>query len=336
MSRTAMEEAGLDCVDTFILKVGIVENDLDETERLVIPVGVTGRLDQWLAGQRPELSRSRWQKLLREGGVYLDDESADPRTKIREGQVVSILRSAVQSVSDPVLRKPKPENVPLRVLFEDEAFMAIDKAPGMVVHAGNGCSDGTVVNAALHHCGALPDLGDPLRPGIVHRIDRETSGVLLIAKTEEAGRVLQGGFRDRTHEKTYLAVAQGSPETDAGTIDRPIGRHPQARTRMAEVEGGRHAVTHWEIIRRSEFQDWCALKVKIETGRTHQIRVHLASRGHPLLGDRLYGYRPAKLKGSSSPQRVLLHAWRIVLPHPLDGTRMILEAPPPADLQDFL
>jgi len=312
-----------------------VDDDPDTSETLRVPHGASGRLDQWLAVTRAELSRSRWQKLIKEGRVLLDHKPCDTRTKILVGQVVSIDSRAFSDEHeyDPA---PKPENLPLEILYEDDSILAINKSPGMVVHPGNGCRSGTVVNAALFRCGRLPDLGDPTRPGIVHRIDRETSGILLIAKTDQAGVKLQEGFRERTIRKTYLAVVSGLMDNAAGMIDQPIGRHPVARTRMAEVADGRRAVTHWKVVRSSS-GEWSTLEIKIETGRTHQIRVHLSARGNPILGDRLYGFKASRLQGEGSPvERVLLHAWKLGFKHPVSGVKMQFEAPLPDDMVRFL
>ncbi len=297
--------------------------------------GEGGRLDQWLATRFPELSRSRWQRLVREGAVLVDGVAADPRCRLSEGVRVSVRRGSLAKAADNEPTLPVPQKLPLDVVFEDDHLLVVNKAAGVVVHPGNGRPDGTVVNAALFHCGSLPDLGDPERPGIVHRIDRETSGLLLLAKTASAGAEMQRQFRDREIEKTYLAVVQGHPAADCGTIDHPIGRHPVARMRMAQVPDGRTAVTHWKVRARSR-ENCTLLEVRIETGRTHQIRVHMAGLGLPLVGDRRYGFRPSRADGiAARAGRVMLHAWHIGMRHPVSGEAMELEAPVPDDLGLF-
>ena len=295
------------------------------------------RIDRWLAAEVPVLSRSRWQALLREGVVRLEGEPASPREIVRKGQRIEVPADAFAGGAAEGRADVLPEDLPLDVLWEDESLLVINKAPGMVVHPGNGCDGGTVVNAALHYCGpSLPDLGDPLRPGIVHRLDKETSGLLVIAKTKTAGVALQEQFRSRRTRKSYLALVRGAPPAPEGTVDLALGRHPVKRMRRAPVADGKPAVSHWSLLHESP-EGWSLLRVRIETGRTHQIRVHLASLGLPLLGDTLYGYRRNRCSGKAAGVgRVMLHAHRLGLDHPATGIPMEWEAPLPPDFDDFL
>ncbi len=223
--------------------------------------------------------------------------------------------------------KATPENLPVEILYQDAAVIAVNKPAGLVVHAGAGAYSGTLVNRLVHHFGTLSDVGGELRPGIVHRLDKDTSGVLLVARTDAAHRALAEQFAGRTVEKTYLALVEGSVRNDSGRIVKPISRDPVRRIRMtAALETGRTALTEYRVLER--FAGFTYLEVRIGTGRTHQIRVHLQSLGHPVAGDRLYGARAA--------ERVFLHAWRIGFTSPVDGERVAVEAPIPAELSGWL
>ena len=221
------------------------------------------------------------------------------------------------------------EDLPVRVLYCDDDVIAVDKPAGMVVHAGAGRHSGTLVNALLHHFGTLSGAGGEDRPGIVHRIDRETSGVLLVARNDAAHRKLAEQFSGRTVEKTYLALVQGVVGPNEGTVERPIARDPVHRTRMtARLDSGRTAITRFRVLRR--FERYTYLEVRIATGRTHQIRVHMASLRHPVAGDTLYG------AAREAWGRFFLHAWRIRFHQPSTGERTTVEAPLPNDLQTWL
>lgn len=232
-----------------------------------------------------------------------------------------------------------PEDLPIEILYEDAAVIAVNKPAGLVVHAGAGAHSGTLVNRLVHHFSSLSKVGGELRPGIVHRLDRATSGVLLVARTDAAHRALAAQFASRTVEKTYLALVQGRVAAESGRMDTPITRDPSRRTRMtARLGHGREAHTEYRV--RQRFERFTFLEVRIATGRTHQIRAHLASIGHPVAGDRLYGARPfPALSG-----RVFLHAWRIVFSSPAfdhecvtaDRERVTVEAPLPAELERLL
>jgi 23S rRNA pseudouridine1911/1915/1917 synthase len=246
------------------------------------------------------------------------------------------------SVPAPAPAEPQPEDIPLRIVHEDAALLVLDKPAGLVVHPGAGTSSGTLVNALLARVRDLSGVGGVLRPGIVHRLDRGTSGLLLVAKSDEAHRALARQFANRTVEKEYLAVVLGVPARSSGEIDAPIGRDPVHRRRMSvRAPRGRAARTSWSVEER--FDGAALLRVRIHTGRTHQIRVHLASIGHPVAGDPLYGGTrtppsrgAAALEALSSLARPALHAARLAFTHPSSGARLVFEAPLPADLAGLL
>jgi len=232
----------------------------------------------------------------------------------------------VHPVEPPPLRA-EPEDLPVKVLYEDASVLAIDKPAGLVVHAGAGNHSGTLVNRLVHRFQSLSNVGGELRPGIVHRLDKETSGVLLVARTDAAHRALAAQFADRSVEKTYLALVQGRMNADSGRVTKPIARDPRHRTRMtAKLESGRAALTDYKV--KERFPKFTYLEVRIGTGRTHQIRVHLASLGHPVAGDRLYGAAPA--------DRMFLHARRIGFTSPATGDRVMVESPLPPELAQWL
>lgn len=294
-----------------------------------------GRLDRWLTESFPEISRAKWQKLIRGGAVRVDGLAVSPKESLVSGRRVEIDENVFLPESTEV-SIPQAENIPLSILFEDEDILVIDKAAGMVVHPGNGTCSGTVVNAALFHCGHLPILSDSDRPGVVHRLDKETSGVLLLAKSKQAGEGLFRQFKNRDLRKTYLALVQGLASVPEGTCRGNIGRHPVRRTRMSIIAEGRSAVSHWKVLGSSREENWSALEVRIETGRTHQIRVHLSAEGMPLLGDGLYGFRKSRSGGLAlTAERVLLHAHHLCFTHPASGVAMEIEAPIPEDMHPF-
>jgi 23S rRNA pseudouridine1911/1915/1917 synthase len=230
----------------------------------------------------------------------------------------------------------EPEAMPVAVLYEDEHLLAIDKPPGMVVHPAPGARRGTLVNALVHRFGVLAGVGEPDRPGIVHRLDRDTSGVLLVARTVAALEALARQFRERTVEKRYLAIVRGSPTADSGTIDRAVGRHPRERKRMSvHSRRGRRAVTRWKVVER--LPGATLLRLAPETGRTHQLRVHLAALGHPIIGDRVYGVRRrARDDAAVAVPRQALHAEEIRFAHPADGHPVTIRAPLPDDFATVL
>jgi len=274
------------------------------------------RLDQFLAARLPDYSRARLQSWIAEGRVKLNGAQASKASmKLRGGERVEV---------EPVELKPLhafAEEIPLDILYEDDDVVAVNKPAGLVVHAGAGRSAGTLVNALLHHFKRLSSVGGDLRPGIVHRLDKGTSGVILVARTDAAHRSIAAQFSGRTVEKTYLALVQGRPERDRGTIDLPISRDPERRTRMtARLASGRQAHSAYQVLER--YAKFTLLEVQIGTGRTHQIRVHLAALGHPVAGDPLYG-------AAAQPDldRPWLHALRIRFDSPSTGERLTIEAP---------
>lgn len=299
-------------------------------------VEAPGRLDVWVAELVGALSRSQAARLVREGHVQVDGKVQErPAARLRGGEIV------VVTLPPPVPTDVVPQAIPLAIVHQDADLAVIDKAAGMVVHPGPGHPDGTLVNALLHHLRDLSGIGGEQRPGIVHRLDRGTSGLLVVAKHDEAHRHLAAQFAAHTAGRTYLALCHGSPEADAGTIESTLARHPRDRVRMASTDGtGRRAVTHWSVwARRGRVS---LIRCELETGRTHQVRVHLSEQGWPLLGDGLYARRgarvPSRLRGLVDPsgQRPLLHAWRLRFVHPTTGADCAYEAAPPADFRRVL
>jgi 23S rRNA pseudouridine1911/1915/1917 synthase len=275
------------------------------------------RLDQALARLLPKESRTRLARLVEQGAVLVDGECARPRHKLRGGEVIE-----VTLLARPEEEAFRAEAIALDIVHEDRDVLVIAKPAGLVVHPGSGNWAGTMLNALLHHAPALKGLP---RAGIVHRLDKETSGLLVVARHEAAMQDLVRQLQARTVKRTYLAIVRGVV-AGAGTVDAPIGRHPTQRTRMAVVPGGKSAVTHYRV--RERFAAHTLLECDLETGRTHQIRVHLASIGHALEGDPVYGGRGAKRL-----PRQALHAWKLAFVHP--GSRKLVHftAPPPADFE---
>ena len=286
------------------------------------------RLDHALHDQLSQFSRSRLQDWIKQDRVRVNGAPRRASYLLREGDVVEVEPAEIAPL------RASPEDIPLRVLYEDDDVVAIDKPAGMVVHAGAGVRAGTLVNALVHRFGALSSLGGELRPGIVHRLDRYTSGVLLVAKNDAAHRGLAAQFAARQVEKTYLALVHGTVKHEEGRIERPIARDPRARVRMtARLERGRSASTWYRVQQR--FPRFTLLEVRIGTGRTHQIRVHLSSIGHPVAGDRLYG-APAKIDGLPPLGRYFLHAHRIRFRRPSTGEEIAVESPLPQELSEWM
>ena len=289
--------------------------------KLVIPLELAGqRLDRALARLLPEESRSRLARLIDEGHVSVEGRQAAASLKVRSGEAIEVALAP-----RPADSAFQPEAIELAVVHEDEDLLVIDKPAGLVVHPGSGNWSGTMLNALLHRAPGTKDLP---RAGIVHRLDKDTSGLLVVAKTEAAQTALVRQLQARTVKRTYLALVRGKV-TAGGTVDAPIGRHPVQRTRMAVVAGGKPAVTHYRVRRR--FAAHTLLECDLETGRTHQIRVHLASIGHPLEGDPVYA---GKARGAFGRQA--LHAWKLAFVHPRSGKTVRFESPMPADLTALL
>ena len=283
------------------------------------------RLDAFLHERLPEFSRSRLQSWIKEGRVLVDGAFMRPAYAIRGAEQISVHPAELPPL------KAQAEDLPLKILYQDDEVVVVDKPAGMVVHAGAGHSSGTLVNALLHHFGSLSSVNGDLRPGIVHRLDRETSGVLVVARTDRAHQSLAAQFHDRKVEKIYLALVNGRMKTKTGRITAPIARDPIRRTRMTtKLASGRSALTDYEVL--EEFKNTSCLRVRIGTGRTHQIRVHLANIGHPIVGDQLYG-APAVSSGLS---RFFLHAHRLSFHSPSTGQLITVESPLPPELNDFL
>lgn len=326
-------------------------------EALVATAEAAGmRLDAFVAAQMEGVSRSRVQLLIEQDGLRVDGESAKASLKLRGGERIEILGEP-----RPRPLKAEPENIPLDVVYEDKDLAVVNKPAGMMVHAGAGASDdernkGTLVNALLYRFEHLSAVGGELRPGIVHRLDKETSGLIVVAKNDRAHAALGRMFSEHQVKKTYVALVQGAVERARGSITASIGRDPVRRTRMmvSNNENARSAVSHYEVVRRIEcrFGRFTLVKVRIETGRTHQIRVHMASLGHPVVGDTLYGAAgqltdQVAAQGSRAarrnkePERLrlgrnFLHAARLEFAHPLTAKPIELEAALPEELTAFL
>jgi len=293
--------------------------------RYLVGEGEDGqRLDTALASLVGQ-SRSQVRRWIDDERVRWNDRIASASQIVAEGDWIGA------SPHEPIPARALPEAIPLRVLYEDAAIVVIDKAADMVVHPAPGHPGGTLVNALLHHCGALAAVGGVLRPGIVHRLDRGTSGVLVVAKDDEAHRALAEQFHSHSIERIYQALVRGSPASESGRVDAAIARHPRDRKRMTVVKsGGREAHTAWRVARRYAKSARSLLEVRPETGRTHQIRVHLASVGLPIAGDPVYG-RGGRDRAEPGLDRPALHARVLGLVHPKSGERMRFEAELPAD-----
>jgi 23S rRNA pseudouridine1911/1915/1917 synthase len=318
----------------------------EDTLTLTVAADAAGeRLDRVLANRVQDLSRSRLKALILAGQVTVGGQTVrDPSQRVQAGNEISI------AIPPPEPAAPLPETIPLDIVFEDDAIIVIDKPAGLVVHPAAGNWTGTLVNALVAHCGAsLSGIGGVRRPGIVHRLDKDTSGLLVVAKTDRAHRKLSAQFADHGRtgplERGYLAFVWSVPPRPKGTIDRPLDRHPQARDKMAVREGGRVAITHWEVQERyfdaANQPVASLLECRLETGRTHQIRVHLASIGHPLLGDSVYGagfktkasrLPPAAKAALDSLDRQALHAHILTIAHPVTGEILDFRSELPADL----
>ena len=303
------------------------------------------RLDQYLAAKLPAVSRARVQELIEQEKVHVDGKAAKTSLKLRGGERIEILGPAQRAPLRAI-----PERIPLDIVYEDRDLVVIDKPAGMMVHAGAGATDdarnrGTLVNALLHRFGSLSSVGGEIRPGIVHRLDRYTSGLIVVAKNDEAHRKLGIQWALRRVKKTYLALVHGWPVRTSGTVDAPISRDILRRTRMTtRREAGRSAVSHYVVREKFEspYGKFALLAVNIETGRTHQIRVHLSAIGHSIVGDTLYGapraipaIRAANMQPLSLP-RNFLHAAAIEFEQPLTEKKLRFESPLPNDLQEFL
>ncbi len=289
------------------------------------------RIDRWLAEQAADLSRSQLQRLIDQGQVQVNHLQCDSKKyEVQPGDLVTV------TVPPPTALNLEPESIPLDILYEDAHLIILNKPIGIVVHPAPGHATGTLVHALLSHCQSedkletsLSGIGGVQRPGIVHRLDKDTSGALVIAKTDQAHKHLQAQIQAKTAQREYLGVVFGKPSTESGIIDRPIGRHPIDRKKMAivpEEQGGRSARTHWDIQKR--LGHFTLMHFRLETGRTHQIRVHCADMGYSIVGDQLYG-RGRDIGVNLTGQ--VLHAWRLTIQHPITEEQIQVEAPLPPE-----
>lgn len=306
----------------------------DEVRVFTIPPEGIDRLDVWLTAQCPDFSRARVQGLMKTGRVRLNGVPCLRATaKVHPGDAVSL------AIPPPVPAEPAPEDIPLSVLFEDDDLLALDKPAGLVVHPAPGHLTGTLVNALLHHCPALGGIGGVARPGIVHRLDQDTSGVMVVAKSQRAMDVLAREFASHANiRKTYLALVHGAPTPCEGLLENLIGRCPFDRKKMAVVErNGKMALTGYRVVPGAAKPPLALVECRIETGRTHQIRVHMSSTlGRPIAGDATYGRPGWDRKLTPVPPRQLLHAWKLELKHPVTREPLALTAPIPDDFRPYL
>ncbi|MCS6874850.1 MAG: RluA family pseudouridine synthase [Pyrinomonadaceae bacterium] len=314
-------------VDENFLSFVISEEDVDK------------RLDVFLAEKIINWSRSRLKRLINEGDVLVNEETSKPAYKLRKGDVIEVELSEIPTACF------QPENIPIELVYEDEFLAVIDKPSGMVVHPGAGISSGTLANAIAWHFGLKANLEktpeEACRVGIVHRLDKETSGLLVVAKSDEIQQKLSEQFQNREVEKKYIALVHGVIEQECGKIEAPIGRDRKIRTKMRISENGRYALSFWRVIRR--YQNFTLVEVEIKTGRTHQIRVHLAHIGHPIVGDKLYNSGRDKTlpqteikKAIFELKRFFLHSHFLAFKHPVRGQKLAFSSKLPKELNDFL
>ena len=296
---------------------------MEETELHELRVTVSeSRLDQYLAGLDTGMTRSRLSRLIIEGQVLVNGGPAKPSHKVRSGDRVLL------SVPPPRPSSVGPQEIPVTVVYQDASVVVIDKPAGLAVHPGPGHPDMTLVNALLAMCPDIQGIGGEIRPGIVHRLDKDTSGLMMVAKTHQAHNDLSSQIKSRQVTKGYLALVEGTPKQLHGKVDAPVGRHPRRRTRMAVVVGGKEARTNYKVIH--QVAGYSLLEIYLETGRTHQIRVHMAYLGHPLLGDTTYG------RSSSLVNRHFLHAFHLGFEHPVNGESLEFKIDLPSDLTHVL
>ena len=285
------------------------------------------RIDAWLSANIPDLTRNAAQRLLTEGMVLVNGKPPKKNYKVSAGDTVTV--TIPEAAEVPLV----PQNIPLDIVYEDEDVVVVNKPRGMVVHPAPGHPDGTLVNALMYHCGdSLSGVGGEKRPGNVHRIDKDTSGLLIVAKNDAAHLALSAQLSDRSLSRVYRAVVTGNLKQDSGTVDAPIGRHPNDRKKMAVThQNSRNAVTHWSVLER--YRGYTHVRCKLETGRTHQIRVHMAHIGHPLLGDEVYGHAKLPEKGLIGQ---CLHAKELQFIHPRTGEAIHLDTELPDYFKDVL
>jgi 23S rRNA pseudouridine1911/1915/1917 synthase len=311
---------------------------MEETRRFTFETGrPPERLDRFLADCIPDLTRSQLKRLIEDGRVLLDDVAAKAGGRLKGGETVTV------TIPPAAPTEAVPEEIPLAVLYEDPHLIVIDKPAGLVVHPAPGHQGGTLVNALLHHCRDLSGIGGELRPGIVHRLDKDTSGVMVATKDDATHNHLARQFKAHSITRRYVALVHGLVQKEQGTVDRPIGRHPVQRKKMS-AGAGRRAVTHWRILRRFDRDRLTMVELTLETGRTHQIRVHLSEMNHPVVGDPVYG-NPGRANALTDPQvrkriqhlhRQALHARVLGFIHPATGDYMEFESPLPRDMAEIV
>lgn len=308
--------------------MGGAKNKTMNTEQIrsfrVDEAGQGARLDIWVAEQFPEVTRSRVKNLCQQGEITVNGRPAKASLRLDSGDEVTVILPAPREV------RARPEDIPLDIVYEDKDLAVVNKPRGLVVHPAAGNETGTLVNALLNHCTDLSGINGEMKPGIVHRIDKDTTGLLVVAKNDAAHASLAKQIKEKTAGRIYLALVQGNIAQDEGRIEQPIGRDPRERKRMAVVDGGRPAATRFCVLER--FGEYTLVECRLETGRTHQIRVHMKFIGHPVVGDPIYGIKKQKFKLDGQ----LLHAAGLELVHPATGRCMYFEAPLPDDFQAVL
>jgi 23S rRNA pseudouridine1911/1915/1917 synthase len=316
-----------------------MSNPPDSFTLHVGPTQAGNRLDSLVAAEVDHCSRTFAATLIRKGRITVDGAVRKPGYPVKAGEIVS------GTIDPPAIPTFTPQAIPLQILYEDDELLVVNKAPGMVVHPAPGHNQGTLANALMYHCPDLAGISGSLRPGIVHRLDKDTSGVLVVAKTSLAMHHLSDQFKSRLVRKHYLALVYGMPQTDSGSINLPVGRHPQDRKKMSTTtRTPRAALTYWQV--RERFVGASLLELDIRTGRTHQIRVHCMSIGHPVIGDPVYGRRGdmqrlAQTAPDMAPvvrayKRQMLHAWKLQINHPVHEQQLIFEAPLPSDMAGLI
>jgi len=307
-----------------------MDDDVSDLRQYIVPDGIGNeRLDVWLCAQMPDLSRARVQALIKDESITLMGNPVKSNRKPRPGETYEV------EIPPPEPADPQPEDIPLNVVYEDSDLIVVNKSAGLVVHPAVGHASGTLVNALLFHCSDLAGVGGVARPGIVHRLDKDTTGLMVVAKNDITMNGLVDQFKTGGVRKVYLAVVHGVPVPAKGTIRTLVGRHPIHRQRMAVVmRNGKEAVTHWEVEKRGP-NGTAVVRCRIETGRTHQIRVHLSHLGFPIVGDSVYGSAP-KDKRLGVPNGQLLHSAELTFTHPKTGLPLIFTAPPPPGFDVFL
>ena len=297
---------------------------MDDLKFIVTKENIGKRLDAYVSSLKDNISRSNAQKLIKNNKIFVNGKNVKESYKVKENDEIRII------IEEPKKSSLKPENIPLDIIYEDNDIIVINKPKGMVVHPGNGNHEGTLVNAVLAYAKDLSGIGGELRPGIVHRIDKDTSGLIIVAKNDEAHKNLSEEIKNHEVTKIYTCLVRGNISEDDATIDMPIGRDKNDRKKMAVTEDGKKAITHFRVLKR--YGNYTLLRVKIDTGRTHQIRVHMAKIGHPIIGDEVY----SNGKNEFNVHGQMLHSTYLKFKHPVTGKELELEAPLPQYFQDVL